>query len=101
MLLLPSLHDLSLLHLLEGEAPLLGVPGDHDELHTTKTSDSEGRNDAEIGKLEALKLFVDTGKEDDHDDDHNNHLFHLHFLPLWEIDISSLDVIKVSDHLRE
>ena len=33
--------------------------------------------------------------------DHNNHLFNLHFLPFREVDVSLLDVIKVSNQVCE
>ena len=60
MLLLPRLHDLTLLHLLEREAPLLAITGDHDQLHPPEPAHAQGRDYAEVRQLQAFKLFVDT-----------------------------------------
>ena len=61
MLLLPGLHYLTLFHLFEGVAPLLVVAGDHHQLHSAKSSNTEGCDDPEVGQLQRLKLLVDPG----------------------------------------
>ena len=62
MLLLPGLHYLTLFHLFEGVAPLLGVPGDHHQFDSSESSHAEGSDDPQVGELEGLELLVDPGK---------------------------------------
>ena len=63
MLLLPGLHYLTLLHLFEGIAPLLGVPSDHHQLHSPESPHAEGGDDPQVGQLQGLELLVDPGME--------------------------------------
>ena len=46
VLLLPRLHDLTLLHLLQRERALLPVARDLDELHAAEAAHAEGGDDA-------------------------------------------------------
>ena len=59
MLLLPRLHDLTLLHLLQRERALLAVARDLDELHAAEPAHSQGGDDAQVLQLQGLELLVD------------------------------------------
>ena len=61
MLLLSGLHDLTLFHLFEGIAALLGVASDHHQLHPAESSHAEGGDDPQVGELQSLELLVDPG----------------------------------------
>jgi hypothetical protein len=63
VLLLTRLDNLTLFHLLQSKRLLLGVAGHLDELDAAEPAHAQRGNDAQVLKLEALELFVDTERQ--------------------------------------
>ena len=59
VLLLASLHDLTLLHLLQRERALLGVARDLHQLHAAEAAHAKSGDDAQVLQLQGLELLVD------------------------------------------
>ena len=59
VLLLPRLHDLILLHLLQRERPLFSIAGDLDEFNAAESADAQSGDDAQVLQLQRLELLVD------------------------------------------
>ena len=59
VLLLPRLHDLTLLHLLQRERTFLAVARDLHELHAAEAAHAKRGDDAQVLQLQRLELLVD------------------------------------------